>query len=143
MNVKAIGKLTTRKPNKNDKKEPCRFPPENCPLRDEISSEQILESLNLVSYKRSLQSRIVESLIMDLKTIISLYLTEEYDAEKFFEELNVIEKSLKALICPGQTRLEIEKANILLLKNVVDSLRKERDDFTIPEKSKSIDKKSR
>ena len=142
MRIKATGKLTTTKPNKNDKKEPCHFPTDNCTLKEEKDNydNENYPKLEIISYKRSIQSRIVESLILDLKTIISLYITEEYAVDKFLQKLTIITQSIKHIVYPGKTRMSLEKSNIILLKNVVDSLRREKDDFTLPEKSESLDK---
>ena len=110
--------------------------------KNSLKTPGFYDSLNVVSCKRSVISRLTESLVFDLKTIISLYLTEEYDIENFVKELIVITKSLQFIIYPGQTRLNLEKANIVLLKNIVKSLGKENDEF-LPDKSKSINKNNR
>jgi hypothetical protein len=144
MRKKTTEKLNATRPNKNDKKETCRFLQDLCPLNEEkdSSDNENYPKLEIISYKKSIQCRVVESLILDLKTIISLFMTQQYEVNQFLQELTIITKSLKAIIYPGQTRITMEKANILLLKKVVDSLRKERDDY-LPDESEGFNKNNK
>ena len=93
-------------------------------LRNETNPESLqISAFKFLRANRDMCDRLFESVVIDLKKLVSLYETyEKLDRNLFLEELKKIYNSLKSLSEKGEIRTMLDKANLVMLDNLAKDL---------------------
>ena len=95
----------------------------SCDVNMSKNEKLSLEAISCMKSNRDLCDRLFESLIIDLRILIKQYYNNCLDDRSLVDEIENIQKAMKALCVNGDIRKILERANLIMLSKLTENIK--------------------